>query len=386
MSDWTTDPGAGRHVLACDTVLTGQEVLRPGWVAYDGPVVTEVAEGPPPAGAHDLGTALLCPGFVDLHCHGAGGAAFTDGQGAAGAAIDTHRRHGTTSLVASLVTDTLDVLRSQVASLVPLVRAGELLGIHLEGPWLSEAHRGAHSPQLLRDPDPAEVKALVEAGAGTVVMVTLAPERPGGTASVAALARAGVLPALGHSDATYAQAREAIEAGARVATHLFNAERGIHHREPGLIVALLEDPGVVVELIADGVHVHPAALRHAATAAPGRFALVTDAMAAAGAGDGLFDVGPLAVEVQDGVARVAGTSTIAGSTLTLDRAVRFAVREAGLSLPDAVRAATTTPADALGRRDLGRLCPGSAADAVVLDPGLHPRAVLRAGRWVSGGG
>lgn len=373
---------ASRQVFAADTVITGEAVLRPGWVAVDGPVIAQVGAGRTPGPATDLGPVVLTPGFVDLHCHGGGGAAFTDGPAAIEQAIATHRRHGTTSLVASLVTDTLDVLARQLGEAAPFVRRGSLLGIHLEGPWLSERYPGAHAPALLRDPALEDVAALLDAAGGTVAMVTLAIERAGGSAAVEALTEAGVIAALGHSDATYAQAMAAIDAGARVATHLFNAERPIHHREPGLALALLERDEVFVEVIADGVHLHPAMLRGVVAAAPRRFVLVTDAMAAAGAGDGRFAVGPLSVDVREGVARVAGTTTIVGSTLTLDRAIRYAVRQAGLPLPDAVRAATTTPADVLGRRDIGRLSPGCAADLVVLTGDLRPAAVLRRGRWV----
>ncbi len=374
------------QVFAADTVITGEEVLRPGWVAVDGPVIAQVGAGRGPGAVTELGPVVLTPGFVDLHCHGGGGAAFTDGPGAIETVIATHRRHGTTSLVASLVTDTLDVLGRQLRELAPFVRRGALLGTHLEGPWLSERYPGAHAPQLLRDPAREDVAALLDAAEGTVVMVTLAVERRGGTAAVEALTDAGVIAALGHSDATYAQAMAAIDAGARGATHLFNAERPVHHREPGLVVALLEREEVFVELIADGVHLHPAMLRRVAAAARDRVVLVTDAMAAAGAGEGRFAVGPLSVEVRDGVARVAGSTTIAGSTLTLDRAIRYAVQQAGVPLPDAVRAATATPADVLGRQDIGRLRAGAAADLVVLTGDLRPAAVLHRGQWVDGVG
>ena len=284
--------------------------------------------------------------------------------------------------MASLVTDAMPVLERQVRALVPLVRSGELLGIHLEGPWLSELHHGAHDPDLLRDPTPQDLDTLLTAGEGTVRMVTLAVERLGGPAAVRRLVAAGVIIAPGHSHATYAEANDAIDAGASVATHLFNAERPIDHREPGLIVALLERPEVTVEVIADGNHLHPAVVGDIARLKPGRFALVTDAMAAAGSGDGDYRLGPLNAEVRGGVARVAGTSTIAGSTLTLDRAVRFCVDRVGIDLIDAIRAATLTPATVLGRADIGRIEPGAYADLVVLGTDLSVEAVYRHGRKV----
>ena len=234
-----------------------------------------VTAWPPPAGAnprrapdrHLAGT--LVPGFVDVHCHGGGGASFTTGDaGDAAAVVAAHRAHGTTSLVASLVTDTLDRLEAAVLALSPLVHEGELAGIHLEGPWLSAVHCGAHEPALLRSPDPAEVSRLVDAGGGAVRMVTLAPELDGGIEAVEVLAARGVVAAVGHTDATWAVTRRALDAGATAGTHLFNAMRALHHREPGPVLALLEDPRACVELVADGVHLHPDVLRFAATWRP----------------------------------------------------------------------------------------------------------------------
>ncbi|WOQ16919.1 N-acetylglucosamine-6-phosphate deacetylase [Raineyella sp. W15-4] len=386
-------------------VLT-PEPLEDAWVRVEGEQIAEVGTGPVPDGVApggpagatpaqpaetrtddraevvDLGDRLLVPGFVDIHAHGGGGAAYTDGAEAARTALATHLAHGTTSAMASLVTDAVDVLERQVRALVPLVRDRELLGIHLEGPWLSELHCGAHDPDLLRDPVRHDVDQLLAAGEGTIRMVTLAVELLGGVAAVRHLVESGVVVAPGHSHATYADANLAIDAGARVATHLFNAERPIHHREPGLIVALLERPEVVVEMIADGVHLHPAMVGDIARLKPRQFVLVTDAMAAAGSDDGDYELGPLKVEVRGGVARLAGGGAIAGSTLTLDRAVRFCVEHAGIDLVDAVRAATLTPASVFGREDIGRIAPGAYADLVVLGPDLGVEAVYRCGRQV----
>lgn len=376
------------EVLAAATVHTPAGLLEPGWVRVDGDRVVEVGAGQPAGPSTALGDVVLAPGFVDMHNHGGGGRAFTEGAEAAETVLATHLSHGTTSVVASLVTDTIDVLERQVRDLRPLVEDGRLVGTHLEGPWLSEMHCGAHDPALLSDPDPHDVARLVEAGGGTIAMVTLAVERDGGLDAVRRLHDAGVLVALGHSHATYAEALAAINAGASVATHLYNAARPVQHREPGLTLALLESPGVTVELIADGVHVHPAMIRDVARRAPGRVALITDAMGAAGGGDGDYDLGPLRVRVVDGVARLArpdgSTGAIAGSTLTLDRAVRFAVQQAGLGVHEAICAATQTPADRLGRADLGRIGPGARADLVVLDGGLQVQRVMRAGQWAVG--
>ena len=213
-------------------------------------------------------------------------------------------------------------------------------------------------------------------------MVTLAPELPGGLDAVRRLAAAGVVAAVGHTDATYDEARAALDAGATVGTHLFNAMRGLHHREPGPVAALLERPDAYVELIADGVHVHPALVGMVASAKPGHTVLVTDAMAAAGAPDGDYRLGGLDVVVRDREARLVGSGAIAGSTLTMAAAVRYAVTVAGLSLPDAIRAATTTPATASGLDRVGDLRPGFAADLVALDDDLVVQRVMRRGSWV----
>ncbi len=370
-------------VLAASRILTPEPLGEPGWVEFEGSRVVGVHAGPAPADAENLGDSILVPGYVDIHDHGGGGAAFTDGPDAAQVALAAHRRRGTTSIVASLVTDTIDNLDEQIRALAPLVRDGSLAGIHLEGPWLSELHRGAHDPARLSDPRLPDVERLVAAGEGTVRVVTLATEREGGLEAARWLSEHGVIAALGHSDATWQQGHDAAHAGSILATHLFNAGRAIHQREPGWITAALEEPGMTVELIADGVHVHPALLSDAARLKPGQFVLVTDAMAAAAADDGEYLLGPLQVEVRDGVARVAGTDTIAGSTLTLDKAVRLCVTRAGISLPDAVAAATRTPADLIDRSDLGRLEPGSQADMVALDDGLNVVGVWRRGEKIA---
>ncbi len=219
-------------------------------------------------------------------------------------------------------------------------------------------------------------------------MITFAPERAGALAAIRRVVDTGVVAAVGHTDATYEQTRAAVAAGATVATHLFNAMRPVHHREPGPVIALLEDPRVTVEVIADGVHVDPALYRHVTrSAGPDRVSLVTDAMAAAGMADGPYRIGPLAVEVDDGVAHLAGTDTIAGSTATMARLFRFAVQHCGLARDDALRAAvlqsSVNPARALGLPD-PILTPGNRADLVVLDDALSVTAVIHRGEPVSG--
>lgn len=375
-------------LLTVDTLLTGRELLRPGWIEISQGVVAAIGTGAPPRPAdRDLGAVTVVPGFADTHLHGGGGANFSDASVAdTSTAVDLHRRHGTTTLVASLVTAGPDELLRQVAALADAVHAGLIDGIHLEGPWLSTKRCGAHQPALMRDADPAEIDRVLDAGGGAIRMVTFAPERDGALAAIGQVVGAGVVAAVGHTEATYEQTRAAIAAGATVGTHLFNAMRPIDRREPGPVVALLEDDRVTVELITDGVHVDPAIYRHVTrSAGPDRVSLITDAMAAAGVADGVYQLGPLAVDVVDGVARVAGTQTIAGGTATMDRVFRFAVTHSGLArdeaLEAAARQASVNPARSLGLPCMG-LASGASADLVVLDSDLAVTGVLRQGSWV----
>ena len=376
-------------LLTAGTVLTGRELLRPGWIEVSGQRITGIGAGPPPGPAdRELPAATVVPGFIDTHVHGGGGASFSGGAAETAAAVALHRRHGTTMLIASLVSEAPEDLLRQIRGLAEDVRSGLIAGIHLEGPWLAEKRCGAHDPALLRDPDPAELSRVFGAAQGTIRMVTLAPERTGALDAIRIVVDAGAVAAVGHTEATYQQTRDAIDAGATVATHLFNAMRPIHHREPGPVIALLEDPRVSVEVIADGVHVDAALYRHVSrSAGDDRVSLVTDAMAAAGMADGAYRIGPLAVEVADSVARLAGTDTIAGSTATMDQLFRFAVAGSGLprdeALLTAVRQSSVNPARALGLPS-AELTAGSRADLVVLDADLMVTDVLFGGTWTSG--
>ncbi|MET7379540.1 N-acetylglucosamine-6-phosphate deacetylase [Streptomyces sp. NPDC005526] len=375
--------------MAPSKVLAGARVVLPGGVVDDGRLVVEgtrIAEAAP-AGAPvlDLRGHWLVPGFVDLHNHGGGGASFTSGTvDEVLHGIRTHRRHGTTTLVASTVTGEMDFLVQRAGLLSELAEQGDLAGIHFEGPFISPCRKGAHSEELLRDPDPAEVRKLVDAGRGQARMMTLAAELPGGLDSVRLLAEHGVIAAIGHTDATYEQTVRAIDAGATVATHLFNAMPALGHRSPGPIAALLEDERVTVELINDGTHLHPAALELAFHhAGAERVAFITDAMDAAGFGDGRYLLGPLEVEVADGVARLVEGGSIAGSTLTLDRAFKRAVTVDRLPVPDVVAALSANPARLLGLADrVGSLEPGKDADLVLLDEEFDLKGVMRHGEWV----
>ena len=385
MSAGAARTGTATTLLAADTVVTPTAV-GPGWVELAGSRIAATGTGAPPRRADvDLGDAVLVPGFVDMHVHGGAGAAFPDGDPEqALQAVRFHRAHGSTTMMASLVAASPPQLLRAVEALADLVTDGDLAGVHLEGPWLAAARCGAHDPRQLRDPDPKELDRLLRAGGGAVRMVTLAPERAGGLNAVRRIADAGVIAALGHTDASYALTRSAVAAGARVGTHLFNAMAPVHHREPGPAVALLEDARVTVELVTDGLHVHPALWEHVLRSTDGqRVAAVTDAMAAAGMPDGEYHLGTLRVAVTDRVARVADTGTIAGSTATTEALFANIVRHAALpreeALSRAVMMTAETPARALGLTEVGAIEPGRRADLVVLDPDLRVRDVYRAG-------
>ncbi|WP_028811131.1 N-acetylglucosamine-6-phosphate deacetylase [Streptomyces flavidovirens] len=377
---------AGR---AASKVLSGARVVLPTGTVDNGRVIVEgsriAGAAPADAPSLDLSGHWIVPGFVDMHVHGGGGASFTSGTAEdVLRGVQTHREHGTTTIAASTVTGEMDVLARQAALLSELVQQGDLAGIHFEGPFISPCRKGAHSEDLLRDPDPAEVRKLIDAAHGTAKMVTLATELPGGIDSVRLLAEHGVIAAIGHTDATYEQTVEAIDAGASVATHLYNAMPALGHRTPGPIAALLEDERITVELINDGTHLHPAALELAYhRAGADRVAFITDAMDAAGFGDGMYDLGPLAVEVKGGVARLVEGGSIAGSTLTLDTAFKRAVTVDRLPVEDVVRSISANPARLLGVHDkVGSLEPGKDADLVVLDAGFTLKGVMRKGAWV----
>jgi N-acetylglucosamine-6-phosphate deacetylase len=381
---------AGVMLLTDVRVVTPAGVLDRGWVRIDGGDIVEVGPGVPSPGAdedrHELGGRWVVPGFIDLHMHGGGGHATLSADAAEIlSAADFHREHGTTGTLASIVSAPVDEMIAALEAVREAVPG--VIGSHLEGPFLSAARAGAHDPRHLLAPDPATFERMLDAAGGTLRVITLAPELPGGIELVRQAVAAGVVVAVGHSDADHAQASAAFDAGASLVTHLFNAMRPWHHREPGLVGAALTRADVVCELINDGIHLHDATAKIAfAAAGAGRIALVTDAIAAAGVGDTEFRLGTAAVRVAGGASRLAGGQTLAGSTLTMDEAFGRAVRQQGLPIEEAVRASSTTPARVLGIADrVGSLEAGREADLVVLAEDLAVEAVMAGGRWITSG-
>jgi len=384
-----------RYVLTADRLATPNELLAPGYVVVDGDRVLDVGQGLPPRAVErvDLGDRLIVPGYVDVHVHGGAGAQVNaGGQDEVLASVRRlarfHAAHGTTSLLATTVSDSREALRAAVQGIAGVTRdapveGAQVLGCHLEGPFLASEYAGAQDPGWLRPPDPSEMEDLLAAGEGTIRLVTLAPELPGANELIDLCRRAGVTVSLGHSAADYETARGAFDAGVRHVTHLFNAMTPVHHRRPGAAIAAIADERVTLELIADGLHVHFAVLASVACLAPERIVLVSDATAAAGLGPGRHRLGGADVEVLDGRVTLAGDrSTLAGSVLTLELAVANLVSQGGVPLLTALRAATLTPARAIGASRKGRLVQGTDADVAVLDPDLSVAATVANGRVV----
>lgn len=341
----------------------------------------------PHGAARDLGGGLLAPGYIDVQVNGGGGVLFNDNPTPEGIAriAAAHRKHGTVGLLPTLVTDTPQLTAAAIAAtrearhLTPAT-----LGIHLEGPFLDPARKGAHELRHIRNLEPGDIATIVEAKCGAV-MLTLAPNRVHAE-SIAELAQHGVLVSLGHSDASYAEACAAVKAGARAFTHLFNAMSAPAGREPGMVGAALDLDEAFVGIIADGHHVHEANLRIAfAAKRHDRFMLITDAMPPAAGGPDQFDLQGRHVTRAEGCLRL-DDGTLAGSVLTMDEAVRFAVRVTRLQLGDALAMASRVPAAFLRREtELGLIAPGYLASLIHLDDDLRVRETWIEGRPAADG-
>ena len=387
-------------VVVHDAVLIDAAGRRPGWIRVEDGVIAAVAQGAgrpegatggatglPGASADgpststarviDAGGRVVAPGFVDLHGHGAAGLSYDDAADLS-AALAHHRRHGTTRQVLSLVSAPPARLEAALGRIAALAATDPLvLGSHLEGPFLAASHKGAHDESALATPTAETVDRLLGVADGSLRMITLAPELDGAADALRRFADAGVVVALGHTAADHDLALDAFARGARALTHAFNAMPPLLHRDPGPVLAAV-DAGAVLELIVDGVHVHPSVWRAVFALAPGRVALVTDSMSATGCADGSYRLGGLDVVVAAGEARLADSGALAGSVLTQDVALRLAVGS-GVDPVAAITALTRTPADLLGRGDLGRLEVGARGDLVVLGDDWSPDVVVAEG-------
>ncbi|QOJ79239.1 N-acetylglucosamine-6-phosphate deacetylase [Infirmifilum lucidum] len=366
-------------------IVRGGRVLTPFLdlgekdIAIESGVIRDVGSNLTGDKTVDASGLTVAPGFVDTHFHGYGGVDFTlASSGDALRVAQEVTRHGVTGFLASLVAAPHEVLLKASSELAVAIERQEpgsgarILGIHLEGPYLNPQMRGAMDPRFFREPSTAELSEYYRASRGHIKQVTVAPELPGSTEFIRRAVEMGITVGLGHTDATYEDAVRAVLAGASKANHIFNQMRHFHHREPGVAFALLEQPNVFIEMIADLIHLHPATTRLVArVAGPGRTVLITDAVAATGLPDGEYTLGGLKIVVRGGVSRLAETGALAGSTLTMDRAVANIVK-LGFSLADAVRMASTTPALSIGLGGkLGVIAPGYLADLVLLDEKLR---------------
>ena len=363
-----------------------------GFVELTDGVISRAGSGDSGSGVSPdiiLPDGYLVPGFVDLQVNGYFGTEFQTADAASWADVACRLpATGTTAFVPTLITAPVDSLTAAMRTAAGFTgnlpgNGARVLGVHLEGPFISPARRGAHNPAWITDPTPAAVAALIEAGPGLLRLLTLAPERPGALAAIDQLVRAGILVSVGHSDATAEQVAAAADHGARMVTHLFNAQRPLAHREPGVVGQALTDDRLTSGLIVDLYHVAAPVCGLAFRAAPGRIALVTDAAAPAGMPPGEYLLGgePITLPAAEGAPPMRGDGTLAGSALRMDVAVANAVR-VGVSIPAAVAAATRIPADLIGRADLGRLATGATADLVWLGPDLRTRATWISGRLV----
>ena len=372
----------GTVVTPFELISHGQVEVAEGKVLYAGPMRRPIGE------VRDHGDDLICPGLIDVHVHGGAGHDAVDGSPASMEAISGYlAAGGVTGFLATTQTAPRGKLLESVRRLAAVAEAwhggARLLGLHLEGPYISEERRGAQHGDHIRAADTGELEALNDAAGGWMKMMTLAPEAPGAMDAIGWLTERGVVASAGHTDADYETALEAFGRGLSHVSHLYNGMRGLHHREPGILGAALTDGRVSVELIADGLHVHPAALRLAALCkGPARTVLVSDSIKPAGLPGGEYEYGGRRVTLRDGLAWLPG-GVIAGSSIRLNDALRVMVEEAGLSVSEAVQMASTTPARVLRLTPgKGRLAEGSDADVAVMDWRFNVKETIMGGETV----
>lgn len=336
------------------------------WLEVRDGLIHQIGRGTHPSAETEFSGTLI-PGFIDIHCHGGGGYYFSNqNPGHIESAIEVHRKAGTTTQFASLVTADLGELRKQITALIPFVKSGDIAGIHLEGPYLSRAKCGAHAPEYLRTPFLDEVKSLIEWGQGSISMVTIAPELEGALESISWLASQKIVAAIGHSDADAETARAAIDAGAQVVTHFTNAMAKINGGQ-SMATEVLDDADVSLELINDGTHVPAEVIEVLKKKALNRTILITDAMSAAGSVDGKYFIGDLEVEVKDSIARLVSNGALAGSTLTMEKAFLKFISNDEVSLVEAVHTSSTQAAQLFGLKNVGSISVGKKANILHFD-------------------
>lgn len=381
-------------ILTNGTVVT-DKLLTQGTVVLIGDRIMYVgdeAEGAKIIAAADPGVfkvidaqgGFIAPGFIDVHMHGSDGVELMDGTEEAIATMGRYlAKHGTVAFLPSTVTATREKTRmvsELVADYVGNSDEAEVLGIHLEGPYINETFKGAQYGPAIRRADLEELVELYTILGDKLRLITLAPEVEGSAEAIAWLKERDITVSIGHTDATYEQAVAAFEQGVTHATHTFNGMRGLHHREPGALGAILATPGIYAELIADLVHVHPGAIRlMLRSVGVDRIILITDAVQATGLPDGEYVLGDQKIFVKEGAARLA-EGNLAGSTLTMLRAVQNMVRELDVSLPDAFKMASLNPAKSVGLKDRGWIREGNQADFVILTPELEIQKTIIAGQ------
>jgi N-acetylglucosamine-6-phosphate deacetylase len=339
---------------------------------------------------HDRADCIITPGLIDLHLHGAMGRDVMDGSAEGLREIASHQaRCGVTGFVPTTLAAPLPAILAAIAGVKAAVRdraGAEILGVYIEGPFLNVKKKGAQNPEFIRPIQEEDIRLLAESVQPLRTIITLAPEAGDNLSFIPALKEKGWIVSIGHSEAAYEQAIASFERGITQATHLYNAMSGFLPREPGVIGAVLDSPGVTAEIIVDGIHVHPAALRLAVRAkGVDRLCLITDSVNAAGLGDGDFLVGGLDVVVKDGQARLKEGGALAGSVLTLNRAVKNIMDWTGISVDQAVRMASLTPARVLGLdRELGSIEAGKLANLAVFDRQFNVAETIMRGRSIWG--
>ena len=362
-------------IIQASSAIVDGALLGNTWIESSDGVITSVNPGIH-SNPDTTTNGVLIPGFVDIHCHGGGGHYFSAiSPDSITAAINAHKKTGTTSLVASLVSESIEDLKAQIQRLIPFYNGGEIVGIHLEGPYLSHARCGAHEPSLLIDPTVEQLKELVVIGQGSIKMITIAPELTGAQEAIEYLASVGVFAAIGHTEGNFQDAAAATDNGASIVTHFLNAMNK-ENTEGSIANFIINDPRLAVELIVDGHHLSFEKVKELFASLGPRIIMVSDAMAAAGKGDGSYTIGALPVEVKDGVARLTSNQKLAGSTLTISQAFSNLIKHCGLSLEQAVHATATQPAKAFGLRDRGSIAVGMRADLLSYDSATQSVTVI----------